>query len=468
MRVQSFLAATVATFCVSFAHAGGSTTLTPANNIQAAINSGNFTEIILSPGVYNQTLDFGGAAITLRSMDPGNPAMVETTVLDGLNLGESIILCDNGETPDTQILGLTLRNGNAALPGSLNRGGAINCFNGSPTIADCIFENNTAVGVGGAIYTNGSAMTIERCMFLNNALAGPGGAIYVNNSNLAILDCVFEDNSSIRGGAILYASGTFFIEDCRFVRNSADATSGTIRGGAFHTESSATGDFSRCWFEDNSSTFIGGAVMHNGSGTNRVGFDNCVFTGNTADDAGSAIYAIAPIDMRHCTVVGGTGRNAIDTCCGSTSTTIANTIVVDNLESDGTATGIFGNAAVVSVNYCMVDITTPGTGNVIDDPMFMDAVNRDFRLMEASPAIDAGDSREVSGQYPVDYDGNNRAINTDVADTGVSVLGLATDIGAYEFGESSSDPTCDGDLNGDDEVGFSDLVNILSAWGPCP
>ena len=466
---RTFLAASIVAASISaFAHAGGSTTITPADSIQATINSGLYTEIILSPGVYNQTFDFDGAAITVRSMDPSDPSVVESTVIDGANLDESIILCSSGETSETKILGLTLRNGNAAQGGLFNSGGAINCLSGSPTIADCIFEGNTASAVGGALYTSGSNMTIERCTFVGNGDTAPGGAIYAFQSDLALFDCGFEGNSGFNGGAIFYAGGELFIEECTFIGNETNGPLVTYAGGAVHTDFNTSGTFSRCWFEENSSGSRGGAVMHNASTSNRLGFDNCVFTDNVADEAGSAIYTVSPIDVRHCTVVGGTGRNAIDTCCGSTTTTIANTVVVDNQESDGTPTGIFGNAAIVDVDYCMLDVTTPGTGNVIDDPMFMDAANRDFRLMADSPAIDAGDSREVAGEYPVDFDGNNRAINTEVADSGVSLLGLATDIGAYEFGDAGTEPMCAGDLNGDDEVGFSDLVNLLSAWGQCP
>lgn len=29
-------------------------------------------------------------------------------------------------------------------------------------------------------------------------------------------------------------------------------------------------------------------------------------------------------------------------------------------------------------------------------------------------------------------------------------------------------PGCPEDLNGDGEVGFSDLIEVLSLWGPCP
>ena len=91
----------------------------------------------------------------------------------------------------------------------------------------------------------------------------------------------------------------------------------------------------------------------------------------------------------------------------------------------------------------------------------MGTVDDDLRLLAVSPCIDAGDTI-VTLAMPilVDLDENVRVINDpDTIDTGITVFGLAVDMGAYEF--QTAQPCNNGlvgDLNCDGIVNLLDLV----------
>lgn len=46
--------------------------------------------------------------------------------------------------------------------------------------------------------------------------------------------------------------------------------------------------------------------------------------------------------------------------------------------------------SIVSANYCDIMGGAIGTGNIDDDPLFVDPDSGDFHLSEGSPCIDAG------------------------------------------------------------------------------
>jgi len=83
--------------------------------IQAAINIAfNGDEIIVAPGTYVETINFLGKAIIVRSTDPDDPAVVQSTIINGNGAG-SVVSCTNGEGPDTVLSGFVITGGSGAL-----------------------------------------------------------------------------------------------------------------------------------------------------------------------------------------------------------------------------------------------------------------------------------------------------------------------------------------------------------------
>ena len=110
--------ATVTTFLLAIVGAAAADIINvPADQptIQAAIDfSTNGDEVVVSPGTYNEVINFNGKPITVRSSD--GP---DVTTIDGTGLNDSVVKCVNGEGPDTVLAGLTITGGTGELLSNL-------------------------------------------------------------------------------------------------------------------------------------------------------------------------------------------------------------------------------------------------------------------------------------------------------------------------------------------------------------
>jgi hypothetical protein len=114
-----------------------------------------------------------------------------------------------------------------------------------------------------------------------------------------------------------------------------------------------------------------------------------------------------------------------------------------------------------------------GPGNDGREPGFVDAAgpdgiagtaDDDLRLAAGSCLIDAGDNTGVPAFIGRDLAGVTRRLDDPgTADTG-NGTGPIVDRGAHEFDGVS----CGGDVDGNGDVGFDDLLAVLASWGPCP
>ena len=98
----------------------------------------------------------------------------------------------------------------------------------------------------------------------------------------------------------------------------------------------------------------------------------------------------------------------------------------------------------IGITYSIVGNDWGSESNLFVDPLFTDQENGDFTLQENSPCIDTGTA---------DIDGDGVEDITDY-------IGLAPDMGAYEFGVSSE--IMAGDTNFDGIVDILDIVHIVN------
>jgi len=143
-----------------------------------------------------------------------------------------VIWIDSDATGDTEINGLTIKNG-YANNGSFdlsNYGGGIIVFGGAK-ISNCSFVQNYGVN-GGGIYvdpTFTNDIEIDSCRFSNNR-SELGGGLYVKSDAVIVSNSLFENNrAEDSGGAmVLESRSRSTILDCTFSRNEAEESGGAI------------------------------------------------------------------------------------------------------------------------------------------------------------------------------------------------------------------------------------------------
>lgn len=298
--------------------------------IQAAIDDSNDGDVIvLCPGTYtgpgNRDIDFRGKAITVRSTDPTDSNIVAATIIDCNGLGRGFVL-RTGETCDSVIYGLSIINAQAI------RGAAIWCEYSSPVIANCVIaRNSVASGGGGGIWALDGSVTLANCLFDNNTSQFAGGAVYLRCGTTVITGCTFIENSAVSsGGAIYCFDANLTATDCLFTENHAEHV-----GGAIYSLGDGLVITERCVFTGNSNTAFAGM----GSKTKVL---TCRFHGNSdngSDAAGGALtLAYEYAEVIGCAIIGNSvtgasSRGGGGIYCWDGDSTISNCIIAGNSSS---------------------------------------------------------------------------------------------------------------------------------------
>ncbi len=465
-------------------------------------------------------------AIDFRSGETAESMLVGFTVRNGFMDSGGAMLIENDSSPTITDCSFEDNTANPTI--EFTGGGAVAIYGSQPTFVDCVFTGNQVNAIdeftgGGAVYAESGGAVFTGCDFTGNDLVGKfgdggGGAIRNDGASLTFADCTFTGNTSTFGGGAIFSNlnGQMDLSACVFEDNSAVAGGGGVAmgdagthatftdcqisgstsgsnfgGGGVRIVSDATADFIDCAFLNNiSSPGIGGGAHittgakvtftrtvfsgnHAGGGGGgglnaggpqngpQVTAINCQFYDNTTDGGGGAIRAgiDSLLQIVNCTF----SDNAAGTEGGALRVQDSAIVVVDN-------SILWGNApdevdvfdATLEMNYSNIAEFWGGPGNIEADPMFVDPGNGDYRLSAGSPCIDAADNFAVpKGGLKGDLDGNPRFVDDPkTKDTGNGEAPIV-DMGAYEFQVVS----CDWDLDGDDNVGTTDLLLLLGAWG---
>jgi predicted outer membrane repeat protein len=505
----------------------------------------------------NYAIGDGGAIAAL----PGNLTVDNTTFSNNFanDVGAAIVCSDGGSMTLSESIFESNHGANES-----EGGGGIYFADAVMTATNCTFTSNSISNSGGACYIREADATFTDCEFTENVtdfggtpITGGGAIAGVLNTTLTVDGCTFQQNRATRaGGALLLKNGTSAsISDSTFEGNlslygpegggalfSVEASEGSIRvdgctfrsneardaeasGGAVHAVGLAV---SNSLFVDNIAGQRGGAITpyltsaviansrfldndaeHGGALSLDVVSEvvNCVFSHNTCDIFGGAIYIEADDSTTtNCTFCNNIAEipsgGAVDSDDPYT-VWVYNSVLWDN-----TPRGI-GYGLFAEVHFCDVEGGHSGEGNIDADPLFIDADGPDdipgteddnMRLLPFSPCIDAAnntavpddvldldDDGNISEPIPFDLDGNPRFVDDpDTEDTGHGDPPIV-DMGAYEFqvcpadfdGDGDVDTadllfllgawgTSDGDVDGDGDTDTADLLALLAAWGECP
>ena len=163
--------------------------------IQAALGDAQVIDgdqVLVLAGTYVENINTLGKAILLKS-----ESGALQTIVDG-NASGSVMLFESSEGPSTIIDGFTLQNGMAWDGGGIfiteNPQTGISA---SPTILNCIIENNMGNGGGGGIAIRGGSPEFTNCLVRNNqTLHYHGAGMVLFNASPTIRNCTFQNNAA--------------------------------------------------------------------------------------------------------------------------------------------------------------------------------------------------------------------------------------------------------------------------------
>jgi hypothetical protein len=435
MADKTFLksALAISVFFVVFAVAGTVHAITiyvdddgPAdfNNIQAAIDeAGNGDVVIVAEGRYFEHINFNGKNITLTSTKPSDPCVVAATIIDGRKAA-SVVIFELYEDTNCVLDGFTITNGRAKY------GGAVRCFNSSPTLKNCVFVDNFAEDHGGAMFNYNSSPTLTNCTFTQNSshgTSGGGGAIQNVNSNVILTNCTFNENQANEDGAAMYNDRSYLIlSNCIFSRHLG-------YGGAISNHSSDL-ILTDCIFTTNSSRYKGGAMINY---TSTLALTNCAFVGNSAKWGGAIHNHEGELNITNSIFYANsaTSRGGAIYNYYHTNLKLINCILWANSAFEGSQIGL-EKFSTLSAGHCDIQggkdnlyiynsALQWGDGNIDAEPEFVrnpdpgldgnwDCVDDDLgdlHLACGSPCLDAG-ANTIEPPLPLtDLDGKPRIIN---------------------------------------------------------
>ena len=350
--------------------------------IQAAINAASVLTsdtMLVSPGVYNESVNFNGKAALLISANGPNETLINPPA------GSAAITFSSGETTNSVVCGFTITNGGISVSFSsptiisntmVNCGTAVNSYFGSPNVID-----NFIIGGGGSgVYLGGAG----NALIQGNIIENNGGGIGMNSSGSpTIINNLIEGNSGDAIGMINECDANI-IQNI-IMKNEADGISAApIYGtpGPFILNNTISG---------NGGTGI--YISNEDSGSEII---NNIVEGNPAIDI--ELYDI----------------------------NITNLPVI----YDNDFYSINGNI----YSGVMTNLSGIG-GNISTNPFFACLPSGDFHLLAGSPCIDAGTNG--APQLPtVDFDGNPRILAGKTKDSAI------VDMGAYEFNPALPPTPC--------------------------
>jgi len=362
-----------------------SAAMIPQDAIDTAMDG---DKVIISNGVYSS----GG--VPAPGLDLTNRLMIAKSIMvESLNGKDVTIIAGQGPSDARAVRGAYLTDG-AVLTGITLSNGVVNEIWGVPSL------NRHG---GGALMHYGGV--ISNCAVNNCTLIGGsanGGGIYLYKGG-EIYNSTISENSAYNGGGI-YCHSTGMIYNSVIKNNKAKVSGGV--------ELFYGGIMQNCTIRDNAAVYsfpIAGGIRIVIDGTVR----NCLITGNmVSNDSGGGVYFSGGGSVENSTISG----NFADSGGGVfffSGGTVTNSIVYSNSANSNTN---YNDASKFAYS-CSPGLS--GSGNITNDPQFVNPGGGNYRLSDSSLCIDTGTNFSwMTGA--TDLDGNDRIFRGTV------------DMGAYE------------------------------------
>ena len=345
-----------------------------AYNSLATVLPNDCDEIWVMAGTYSVTSQlslrhgyalYGGFDGTETSPDDRDLSANET-ILWGAGTDQIFWCIDSmGCSSSTRIDGFTMSNG-YEVPGY---GGGIYCNSADITIANCIFDGNTAQG-GGALYIRECNLTVKDSIFRHNDSTNNGGAVVVHGDTSGGIYC------------------TPYFENCLFYDNKANN-----RGGALYNDNYARSTLMNCTIVDN--------IANNGLGAGGMFGGGIMNWSSVSTSFTTLINSIVYYNQEWDSTVSMFVDSQLDQFSANTFTITYSDIMGSSCDGMGCGTGSFGLV-----------------------PLFFNRPVWNYHLQNASPCIDVGTD---TGAPQYDLDG---VLRYDMG--GIGTPGIVTDMGCFE------------------------------------
>jgi predicted outer membrane repeat protein len=394
----------------------------------------------------------GGIAVVYAGTD--SPVLTIKDCTFDKNLATSVstgILGGGGYLGGTNLKAKVVLNGTSFTGNTIGTAPTVSGGDGGGLYLDTILidmqggevSGNRALNGGGIAVRNlGVTSSIAGTVVKNNGsiTTGGGGGFYFpgsTTSRVTLTGVEISDNTSGSngGGGMWVAASSPIMQSCKFIGNTTTQDGGAIRYVSSGTKTTVNATV----FLNNKAATSGGAVYVSSSSAVPVIYTNCIFVGNSSPTGGGAIHNKAPatasVKFLYCTFYansGNAGGGAIQFDLSSNtpaSAAIANCILWANTPADFPSDTT--SAGKISYSDVKIPATFPASrpGMLSLDPAFVDttADPPNLHLQPTSPLLDKATTTPDPDGPKQDFDGNDRAADSDGNGTEIG------DLGAYEL-----------------------------------
>ncbi|MGD0922710.1 MAG: choice-of-anchor D domain-containing protein [Terriglobia bacterium] len=378
--------------------------------IQEGINAASDGDTVLvAPGTYRETIDFGGKAITVQSEQ--GPTV---TVIDGTQTDSYSVVGGFSQTGTPVLSGFTILHGGREYMRGITIG-----YSSSPVVEHNVISPGTRSSTAGrGISVGGDASpTFRQNLVLGSRQFGGSsleecGICGSDTISVQILGnaVALNDTGNLQqgfgGGITLGSSSGKALIRGNVIVNNAGPRSGNA-GGIYliHTDA----DLIQNLIAGNISSWQSGGVYWDAPPLGGPRLINNTIVDNNGFQVRAASSGAQGLIANNIMAGGPTAGPALY-CDENPPTVMFNDISLD------------GEAGYGSACWDQTGIN----GNISADPVFVDRSSADFHLQAASPAIDAGDDT-ATGLPTTDVDGDARVLD------GNGDTVPAVDMGADEY-----------------------------------